>query len=70
MNGEMTKKQSPEQLEQSHAAMLKEALSRPGVREMIEVYTSWQEQNHALDSYRSVTTEVGIISVTDHANAS
>lgn len=38
--------------EEAHRAMLQEALSRPGVREFMEVYRNWQEVDKELESYR------------------
>ena len=38
-----------------HAAMLKEAISRPGVREAMEVYQNWRKVDGSLDSYRQVS---------------
>ena len=38
------------------AAMLEEALRRPGVREMMRVYRNWQRADQGLDAYRTVTT--------------
>ena len=41
--------------EQEHAAMLEEALSRPGVREVMLVYGGWREKDRGLDAYRAAT---------------
>ena len=38
------------------AATLEEALRRPGVREMMQVYRNWQQADQGLDAYRTVTT--------------
>ena len=54
--------------EQEHANMLKEALARPGVREVMDVYQNWQRADHGLDSYREATKESQIITTTAHAN--
>ena len=35
--------------------MLKEAISRPGVREAMEVYQNWRKVDGSLDSYRQVS---------------
>ena len=51
-----------------HAAMLKEALRRPGVREVMEVYRDWQQADKGLDSYRAATKQPSITTTTDHAN--
>lgn len=45
--------------EQKRAAMLEEALSRPGVREVMEVYGGWREQDRRLDAYRAATSPCG-----------
>ncbi len=52
-----------------HAAMLKEALRRPGVREAMEVYRDWQRTDNGLASYRAATKQPSITTTTDHANA-
>ena len=41
--------------EQEHAAMLQEALARPGIREVMKVYGGWREKDRRLDAYRTVT---------------
>ena len=41
--------------EREHAAMLKAALARPGVREVMRVYGGWQEKDRGLDAYRAAT---------------
>ena len=48
----------PTDRERAHEDMLNEALKRPGVREVMEVYDSWQRANKGLDSYRSATKDV------------
>ena len=52
-----------------HDAMLKEALARPGVREVMKVYGGWQQADKGLDAYRAASRERGIVTTTDHANA-
>lgn len=37
------------------ASMLEEALRRPGVREMMQVYRNWQQADQGLDAYRAAT---------------
>ena len=66
--GERTDREQEQ--EQEHATMLKEALARPGVREVMEVYQNWQQADRWLDSYREATKEPQIITTTDHANFS
>ena len=60
---------SPSKRAQEHAAMLKEALARPGVREVMEVYGAWQEIDRELETYRAATRTAPTITTTDHANA-
>ncbi len=55
--------------EQDHAAMLKEALARPGVREVMQVYQNYQKADRGLDTYRLATKPPGIVKTTDHANS-
>lgn len=43
---------------QDHAAMLDAALSRPGVREVMEVYGSGMEKEQAVNALRSATTGI------------
>ena len=55
--------------EQEHAAMLKEALSRPGVREVMDVYSGWWEKDRGLDAYRAATKTPARTTTTDHTRA-
>lgn len=55
MTNQETRRRLRSAREQEHAAMLKEALARPGVREFMDVYCKWQEKNRGLDAYRSAT---------------
>ena len=54
--------------ESERAAMLEEALRRPGIREVMEVYQDWEQADRGLDAYRAATKEPMIITTTDHAN--
>ena len=54
--------------EREHAAMLEEALARPGVREVMQVYQNYQEIDKGLNSYRQATKYPEIVIATDHAN--
>ena len=65
--GHADKKQSHR--EAAHAAMLEEALRRPGVREAMEVYRGWQRADNGLDPYRAATKQPWVTTTTDHANA-
>ena len=43
--------------EQAHAEMLKAALERPGVNEVMQVYGGWREKDQALNPYRTATSQ-------------
>lgn len=52
-----------------HSAMLKEAMSRPGVREVMEIYERWRKADSSLDNYRQVTRSSTMkVVVSDRAN--
>ena len=55
--------------EQEYAAMLKEALSRPGTREVMDVYDGWREKDRGLDAYRAATKTPARATTTDHTRA-
>ena len=55
-------------LEQERKVLLQKALARPGVREVMQVYGLWQEQDKGLDPYRAATRKSFKITVTSHAN--
>ena len=55
--------------EQDHATILKEALSRPGVREVMEVYGGWREQDRRLDACRAAMKAPARTTTTDHTRA-
>lgn len=55
-------------LEQEREALLQKALARPGVREVMQVYGLWQEQDKGLNPYRTATRKSFKITVTSHAN--
>ena len=52
-----------------HKEMLEAALARPGVREIMKLYGSWQEKDRGLDAYRSATRETNKVTTTDSSNA-
>ena len=56
--------------EQAHAEILKEALSRPGVHEAMQVYRNWPEKNQNLKSYRSAIQKPPIITTTNSSSIS
>ena len=68
----MIKKATPEseisKRKFEYEAMLEKALARPGVRDLMQVYQSWQKLDHGLHPYREVIKEREIIATTDHTN--
>lgn len=56
--------------EKSHAAMLEEALARPGIHEVMHVYQRWQKLDRGLDPYRATKRRPHTVTTTDHANVS
>lgn len=52
--------------EREHAAMLREALARPGIREVMKVYDGWQEKDRGLDAYRAATKTPAQTTTTNH----
>ena len=55
--------------EQKHAAMLQEALARPGVRDFMKVYGGWREKDRGLDAYRAATKTPASTTTTNHTRA-
>ena len=51
-----------------HAAMLQEAISRPGVSEVMEVYQNWRKADGSLDSYRHVSRKRSKAVVSDSSS--
>ena len=47
---------------------LEAALARPGVREVMKVYSGWQEKDRGLDVYRSATKKPERITTTNSSN--
>ena len=57
------------QSEQDHDAMLREALSRPGVREIMEIYRRAERQVGPWSPYNwALARRLGGPTVTDHTN--
>lgn len=56
-------------LEQERAALLREALARPGVREVMRVYGLCQEQDKGLNAYRAATRKSFETITTNRTNA-
>ena len=52
----------------AHDALLKEALKRPGIPEMMRVYGDWRTADRGLDPYRAATRAPARATTTDHAN--
>lgn len=63
-----TTKQKQSQREDDREAMLKEALSRPGVREVMRIYQNWKQKDCGLNAYRIATKPHQRVIVTDHTN--
>ena len=53
---------------EEHAAMLNEALARPGVREVMEVYGGWRRADKALEAYRVACKGAWIFTTSDRTN--
>ena len=68
MNDIKKKTEKPSTRAQSHEEMLKKAQSRPGVREMMEVFGHWQKADKGMDAYRAATEPKITVRNTDHAN--
>lgn len=47
------RKHTDSERERQYAVLLKQALARPGVREVMEVYGHWRESDQGLDAYRT-----------------
>ena len=61
--------------EQSHLsrkdqydALVEQALKRPGVREVVNVYQDWREKDQKMDSYRELFTSFGRITNSNSSN--
>ncbi len=54
---------------QEYAEMLKAALARPGIREVMKVYHDWQEKDRGLDGYRSAAKEPEQVTTTNYTSA-
>lgn len=53
---------------EAHDAMLQEALSRPGVREFMEVYRNWQDVDKDLEAYRKASRHRNEITTSDRTS--
>ncbi len=54
--------------EQARAALLEDALKRPGIREVMRVYEDWRHVDRGLEPCRTATHEPPEITTTDHSN--
>ena len=54
--------------EQAGAALVEEALKRPGISEVMRVYENWRYADRGLDSYRAATLEPYEFTTTDRSN--
>lgn len=70
MTAQPTSRSSKTQRDREHAKLLKAALARPGVREVMRVYGRWQERDQGLNAYRSATDSVWSIPATNSSNSS
>ena len=52
----------------AHAALIEEALKRPGIPEIMRVYGDWRTADRGLDPYRAATKTPSRTTTTDHAN--
>ena len=56
----------PSKREQVRTEMLRAAMERPGVHEVMQVYGGWRERDQGLDVYRSATkTSKKIVTTTN-----
>lgn len=62
-------KRKASEREQEHAAMLQEALARPGVWDVMKVYEGWREKDRGLDAYRAATKTPASTTTTNHTRA-
>ena len=58
----------PSTREPSRVKLLKEALERPGIREVMRVYEDWRQADRGLDSYHAATRDPNRTTTTDRAN--
>ena len=68
MSDTKKKMEKPSTRAQSHEEMLKEAQSRPGVREMMEVFGYWQKADKGMDAYRAATRKRNITTTVPHTS--
>ena len=54
--------------EQQHARLLEDALARPGVRELMQVYGGWSDNERRLEELRSATKLAERVTTTNSSN--
>ena len=60
--------ESPSKREEARAALVAEAIRRPGIREIMDVYENWRHADRGLDPYRAATRWAFELPATDHSN--
>ena len=55
--------------EEVYDTMLQEALSRPGVREVMQVYQKWREAYGDMDQYRRATNRRQRVTTSDRTSS-
>lgn len=68
MSRRKTDKHSESRRAREHAELLKAALARPGIREVMQVYGGWWEREQVVNVYRSAIKKVGKIITTNSSN--
>ena len=58
----------PSVREEAYTKLLEEALSRPGIREVMHVYGGWRQAEQGLDPHRVLAHLPQQVMTTDHAN--
>ncbi len=69
MNTKRTIQRSSSRREREHTELLKRALARPGVHELMSVYDNWREKDRGMDAYRSATKKPGRTATTNSSNS-
>lgn len=62
------KQHSDSRRAQECEAMIKKALARPGVRDVMEVYRGWQEKDRGLHAYRSAGKAARRVTASNSSN--
>lgn len=64
-----TKRRSGSRRERERDLMIEAALARPGVRDLMDVYRGWQEQDRRLDTFRSATKSAVRVTTSNSSQA-